>query len=104
MSECTALLGWKSVFGVVSDSSFSSVHCANLLFQVQVFLSQHPQVWNLIGTEYSLNRGEHRYRNKAKLRVFPINWRLDFRVISSIWESDYGSQIDVRSHQRLSRQ
>src|SRR5882724_8159900 len=32
---------------------------------VRVFLSQHPQVQNLIRTERSLNSSEHRVKNKA---------------------------------------
>src|SRR5882724_13472124 len=68
------------------------------------FYSQCPQVWNLIGTEHSLNRGECRVKSKAKLRVIPINLISDFRVISSIWKLDYRSQSDVGSDQRSSRQ
>src|SRR5882724_3757515 len=104
MSECTALLSWKSGFGVVSDSGFSLCTVPTYYCGSEYFYSQHPQVQNLIRTEHSLNRGEHRVKNKAKLRVFPINQKSEFRVISNIWKLDYGSQSDVRSDQRSSRQ
>jgi len=63
-SKCTALLGQKSGFRGVSEW-LQLVHCANLLLRVWVFLSQCPQVWNLIRTEHSLNRSECRVKNEA---------------------------------------
>ena len=64
-SECTALLGQKSGFGGVLDSGFSSCAGPTYYCGSEYFYSQHPQVWNLTRTEYSLNRGEHRVKNKA---------------------------------------
>ena len=60
MSQCTALLNQESGFGGGSDSGFSlcaepTYYCAS-----EYFYSQYQQVWKLIGTEHSLNRGEHR--------------------------------------------
>src|SRR5882724_12160372 len=60
MSECTALLSWKSGFGGVSDSGFSLCTVSTYYFRSEYFYNQHPQVWNLIRTECSLNRDEHR--------------------------------------------
>jgi len=82
MSECTALLGWKLGFGGVLDSGFSLCTVPTYYCRSEYFYSQHPQVQNLIRTEHSLNRGECRVKNKA-------------RVISNIWKLDYGSQSDV---------
>src|SRR5882724_10866712 len=90
-SECTALLGQKSGVRGVSDSGFSSCTVPTYYCRSEYFYSQHPQVWNLIRTEHGLNRKENRVKNKA-------------RVISKKWRSDYGSQSNVRSDQRLSRQ
>jgi len=64
-SECTALLGQKSCFG-----GFWTVASACALHQTyycgsEYFYNQCPQVWNLIGTECSLNRSEHRVKSKA---------------------------------------
>src|SRR5882724_6899585 len=48
--------------------------CHHLLCQPtscgsKYFYNQCPQVPNLIGTEHSLNRSEHRVQNEASLRV-----------------------------------
>jgi len=64
-SEYTALLSWKSGFRGVSDSGFSLCAAPTYYFGSEYFYSQHPQVWNLIGTEHSLNRSEHRVKNEA---------------------------------------
>jgi len=59
MSECTALLGQKSVFG-----GFQTVASAHALCQPTIvglsISSQHPKVQNLIRIECILNRSEHR--------------------------------------------
>ena len=91
-SECTALLSQKLGVGGVLDSGFSSCAAPTYYCGSKYFYSQHPQVQNLIGTEHSLNRCECRIKNKASLRVFLINQKLDSRGIPNIWESDYGSQ------------
>jgi len=62
-SECTALLGQRSGFGGVLDSGFSSCATPTYYCRSEYFYSQCPQVWNLIGTEHSLIRGEHRVKN-----------------------------------------
>ena len=64
-SEYTALLSRKSGFGGVSDSGFSLCAAPTYYCGSEYFYSQHPQVWNLIGTEHSLNRSEHRVKNEA---------------------------------------
>ena len=92
MSQCTALLSWKSEFRGGSDSGFSSCIAPTYYCRSEYFYSQHPQVQNLIGMECSLNRDEDRVKNKA-------------RVISNSlgnWSSQV--QSDVRNDQRLSRQ
>jgi len=91
MSQCTALLNRKSGFRGVSDSGFSSCTAPAYYFRSEYFYSQCPQVWKLIGTDHSLNREEHRVI--IKLDLFPI-----------IQKSEFGSQSDVRSDQRSSRQ
>ena len=79
MSECTALLSQKLGVRRVSDSGFSLCTVPTYYFRSKYFYSQHPQVQNSIGTERS-HGDEHRVKNKAKLRVFPINQKSDFRV------------------------
>ena len=79
-SECTALLGQKLGFRGVSDSGFSSCAAPTYYCRSEYFYGQHPQVWNLIRTECSLNRDEHGVKSKAKLRVFPISQKSEFRV------------------------
>ena len=64
-SECTALLGWKSGVRGVSDRGFSSCAVPTYYCGSKYFYSQCPQFWNLIGTEFSLNRCECRIKNKA---------------------------------------
>ena len=64
-SECTALLSWKLGFGGVSDSGFSLCTAPTYYCGSEYFYNQHPQVWNLIGTEHSLNRSEHRVKSKT---------------------------------------
>ena len=64
MSECTALLDRRLGYGGVSESGFS-LCAAPTYCRSKYFYSQCPQVWNLIGTECSLNREEHRVKNKA---------------------------------------
>ena len=63
-SECTALLSRRLGFGGVSDSGFSScavpTSCGS-----KYFYNQCPQVRNVIGTEHSLNRSEHRVKKEA---------------------------------------
>src|SRR5882724_9447142 len=64
-SECTALLGRRSV-----SEGFQTVASACVLRQPtscgsEYFYNQRPQVWNLIGTECSLNRGERRVKREA---------------------------------------
>jgi len=48
---------------------FRTVTSAHALHQPTIvglsISSQHPQVWNLIRTEHSLKRREHRIKNKA---------------------------------------
>src|SRR5882724_6701688 len=73
------------------DSGFSSCTVPTYYCRSKYFYSQCPQVWNLIRTECSLNREEHRVKNKA-------------RVISNEQKSDYRSQSDVGNDQRSSRQ
>jgi len=79
------------------------VCCANLLLRVWVFLELSSTSLNLIGTEHSLNRSEHRVRVKQaksnlngwnlEYRGFPID--LGFRIRSRIfpmyryWKSKY---------------
>ena len=91
----------------------------------EYFYNQHPQVPNLIGTEHSLNRSEHRVQNEASkeyrwnskyrgisnrpgIRIMKADYfrYMESRVggIPSGRESDYGSQMDVGSDQRSSRQ
>src|SRR5882724_6428052 len=65
MSECTALLGWKSGVGGVSDSGFSSWAAPTYYCRSEYFYNQCPQVQNLIRTEHSLNRSECRVKSKA---------------------------------------
>src|SRR5882724_563102 len=65
MSECTALLGQKSGFQGVLDSGFSSCSVPTYYFRSEYFYNQCPKVWNLIRTECSLNRSEHRVKSKA---------------------------------------
>src|SRR5882724_5581578 len=65
MSECTVLLGWKLGVRGVLDSGFSLCTVPTYYCRSKYFYSQHPQLWNLIRTEHSLNRGEHRAKNKA---------------------------------------
>ena len=65
MSECTALLGWKSGVRGVLDSGFSSCAVPTYYCRSEYFYSQCSQVQNLIITEHSLNRHEHRIKNKA---------------------------------------
>ena len=69
MSECTALLGQKSGVGGVSDSGFSSCTAPTYYCGSEYFYSQHPQVWNLIGTERSLNRSEDAVAYKDFMKV-----------------------------------
>jgi len=64
-SQCTALLNWKSEFRGGSDSGFSSYAAPTYYFRSEYFNNQCPQVQNLIGTEHSPNRDEHRVNNKA---------------------------------------
>src|SRR5882724_1416456 len=64
MSECTALLSQKSGVGGVSDSGFSSCAVPTYYCGSEYFYNQHPQVWNLIGTECRLSRSEHRVKSK----------------------------------------
>src|SRR5882724_6154902 len=64
-SECSALLGWKLGFGGVSDNGFSSCTVPTYYCGSKYFYNQHPQVWNLIRTECSLNSSEHRVESKA---------------------------------------
>src|SRR5882724_5419225 len=64
-SECTALLSWKLGFGGVSDSGFSLCTVPTYYCGSDYFYNQHPQVQNLIRTEHSLNRSEHRVKSKA---------------------------------------
>src|SRR5882724_2880043 len=61
----TTLLGWKSGVGGVSDSGFSSCTVPTYYCGSKYFYSQCPQVQNLIRTKCSLNRSEHRVKNKA---------------------------------------
>src|SRR5882724_4609821 len=91
MRQCTALLGWKSDFRGFSDSSFSLCTVPTYYCGSEYFYNQHPQVQNLIGTECSLNRDEHRVIIKLE-------------SISNKWKSEFRSQSDVGSDQRLSRQ
>ena len=64
-SECIALLGRKLGFGGVSDSGFSSCTAPTYYCGSKYFYNQHPQVQNLIKTERSLKRSEHRVKSKA---------------------------------------
>src|SRR5882724_1868803 len=100
-SECTALLSQKLGFRGVWDSGFSLCAVPTYYCGSKYFYSQHPQVWNLIRTEHSLNRGEHRVKNKAKLRVFPIfiNQSSELFPVYRNW-----IMSDVGSDQRSSRQ
>ena len=76
-SECTALLSWKFQRGF--DSWFSLCAVPTYYCRSKYFYSQHLQVWNLIGTEHSLNSGEHRVRIKqAKI----ISNKLEIRFQS----------------------
>ena len=64
-SECTALLGRRSV-----SEGFRTVASARALRQPtscgsEYFYNQRPQVQNLIGTEHSLNRSERRVKREA---------------------------------------
>jgi len=106
-SECTALLGQRSGFRGVLDSGFSLWAAPTYYCGSEYFHNQCPQVWNLIGTEHSLNRSEHRVflsNQKSDSRGIPSNWKLEFRGIPNRQESDYRSWIDVRSDQRSNRQ
>ena len=52
------------------SEGFRTVASARVLRQPtncgsEYFYNQHPQVRNLIGTEHSLNRSEHRVKNEA---------------------------------------
>jgi len=84
MSECTALLGWKLGVGGVLDSGFNSCTVPTYYFRSKYFYSQHPQVWNLIGTEHSLI--ERSIELRMKLELFPIygNWIMEVRVMSEV--------------------
>ena len=64
-SECTALLGQKLGFRGVLDSGFSSCAAPTYYCGSKYFYNQCPQVWNLIGTEHSLNRSEGKVKSKA---------------------------------------
>src|SRR5882724_1140612 len=93
----------------------------------EYFYNQHPRVWNLIVTEHSLievSIGLRRKQAKSNsidgfwnTEVSPIDlefgvmrakyfWYMEIKSqgIPSEWESDYGSQMDVKSDQRSSRQ
>jgi len=65
MSECTALLSQRLDYRGVFDSGFSSCTAPTYYCRSEYFYSQCPQVWNLIRTECSLKRDEHRVNNKA---------------------------------------
>jgi len=54
----------------------------------EYFYSQCPQVWNLIRTECSLNRGEHRVRIK-KAKSIPNKLEIRFQSLIPV----YGTQI-----------
>ena len=64
-SECTALLSQRLGYRGVSDSGFSSCAAPTYYCGSEYFLNCCPQIWNLIGTEHSLNRSERRVKNKA---------------------------------------
>src|SRR5882724_7379276 len=64
-SECTALLGRRLGFRGVLDSGFSSCTVPTYYCGSEYFYNCCPQVQNLIGTEHSLNRSEHRVKSKA---------------------------------------
>ena len=65
MSEYTALLSQQLGVRGVLDSGFSSCTGPTYYCGSEYFYSQHPQVWNLIRTECSLDRHEHEIKNKA---------------------------------------
>ena len=65
MSECTALLSWKSGVGGVLDSGFSLCAAPTYYCGSEYFYNQCPRVQNLIRTEHSPNRHEHRVKNEA---------------------------------------
>src|SRR5882724_13303242 len=93
MSECTALLSQKLGFGGVSNSGFISCAAPTYYCGSEYFYIQCPQVWKLIRTEHSLNIGEHRVKNKAKLRVFPINQKSEIQsyfqyMEIGLWKSE----------------
>src|SRR5882724_9416940 len=79
-SQCTALLSQKSDVRGGSDSSFSLCAAPTYYCRSEYFYSQCPQVWKSIGMEHSLNRGEPRVKNKA--RVISNNSEIVF------WESE----------------
>ena len=95
MSECTALLSWKSGFRGVSDSGFNLCTAPTYYCGSEYFYSQHPQVWNLIGTEHSLNRGGLR----IKLELFPIygNWIMEVRVMSEVTKGQVDNENNSQS-------
>jgi len=64
-SECTALLSQKSGFRGVSDSGFSLCTAPTYYFRSKYLLVSSHKFGNLIRTEHSLNRSEHRVKNKA---------------------------------------
>src|SRR5882724_12985396 len=97
MSECTALLGQRLGFRGVSDSGFSSCTMPTSYCRSKYFYRQHPQVWNLIRTEHSLNREELRFNNK--LELFPIcrNWIMEIRVMLEVTRGQVDNENNHQS-------